>query len=349
MLFELGVDVLVVTKRFFRLLMMCATLGSAVVAASEAPINKIAFGSCLKQHKDLRVLESIASEKPDLFVFAGDNVYADTLDTDQLVSVYNSLGATSEYRALKQSTRIVATWDDHDYGAYDAGANHPNKVGAQQAFLDFFEEPPGTARRQSEGIYTSYSYGEGDQRVNVVLLDTRYFRSSLEAYIRADFKSDYRPNLDAQATVLGGKQWGWLQQELAKPGALTLVVSSTQLLPKNHRFEKWANFPFERKRLLDLLDTAAANEVVVVSGDRHFSELSKTTLASGRTLYEITTSGMNTDGHYGESEDNPHRLHWVGHQGFATVNLDWTAASPAIKVVYHDTAGIPVYEKRLFE
>jgi len=337
-----------VARGLYLLTVVLAVWSGGGAQASNSPISKIAFGSCLKQYKDLSVLTSIANVEADLFVFAGDNVYADTLDTEKLVAVYSKLGDTPEYQALKRSTPIVATWDDHDYGAYDAGVDHPNKVDAQKALLDFFGEPEDSKRRKTEGIYTSYSYGEGAQRVNLILLDTRYFRSGLEAYIRSDLRSDYRPNTDVDATVLGTKQWAWLKNELQNPGALTIVVSSTQLLPESHRFEKWANFPLERKRLLRLLDSAAADQVVVVSGDRHFSELNMTHLDSGRTLYEVTTSGMNTDGHYGRNETNPYRQHWVGHQGFATINLDWRAGAPTLTLVYHDTSGSPVYETELF-
>lgn len=39
------------------------------------------------------------------------------------------LGSQPGYIKLKKTTKILATWDDHDYGANDAGAEYPKKKG----------------------------------------------------------------------------------------------------------------------------------------------------------------------------------------------------------------------------
>ncbi len=46
--------------------------------------------------------------------------------------------------------------------------------------LDFFEVPADDIRRQREGVYWSQVFGPAGKRVQVILLDTRYFRSPLK-------------------------------------------------------------------------------------------------------------------------------------------------------------------------
>ena len=67
--------------------------------------------------------------------------------------------------------------------------------------------------------------------------------------------------------------------------AVTVIVSSIQLLAQEHRFEKWANFPNERARLLDLLNDYAKGKTLVISGDRHAAEISALELSGGKAHY----------------------------------------------------------------
>ncbi len=63
----------------------------------------------------------------------------------------------------------------------------------------------------------------------------------------------YGLNQDAKARVLSNEQWKWLEAELKKPAELRIIVSSIQILADDHGFEKWGNFPLERKKFLDTI------------------------------------------------------------------------------------------------
>ena len=52
--------------------------------SSNQVLTRLAVGSCLKQNQDLSVLEAVISTGADMFVFAGDNIYADTTDENLL-------------------------------------------------------------------------------------------------------------------------------------------------------------------------------------------------------------------------------------------------------------------------
>ena len=48
----------------------------------------IAFGSCNKQYLDQPLWEDIGKNNPDLFIWAGDNIYADTENMDKMRKKY---------------------------------------------------------------------------------------------------------------------------------------------------------------------------------------------------------------------------------------------------------------------
>ncbi len=66
-----------------------------------------------------------------------------------------------------------------------------------------------------------------------------------------------------------------------------------QILPTQHNYEKWNTFPQERKKLFGLLSQYKVPGVILMSGDRHIGELSKTEIAGlDYPLVELTTSGL---------------------------------------------------------
>jgi alkaline phosphatase D len=140
--------------------------------------------------------------------------------------------------------------------------------------------------------------------------------------------------------VLGRAQWGWLEERLAEPADIHLVVSSIQVIPEDHCFEKWANFPHERERLLQLLAVASA-PALILSGDRHFAEISRIELPGARgALLELTSSGMNSAG-AGKNDPNRHRAlaPVVREDNFATLDLDWDSAGLRLGLAIRGTDG----------
>ncbi|HEY2250263.1 MAG TPA: alkaline phosphatase D family protein, partial [Planctomycetaceae bacterium] len=148
-------------------------------AADEVPLSRMAFGSCAKQDQPQPIWDAIVDTKPQLFVFLGDNIYADTQDMNVLRAKYAQLAGQPGFRKLKEICPVVGTWDDHDLGANDAGAEYPKKKESQQVFLDFFGVPKDDPRRTQEGVYSGHVYGPQGKRVQLILLDARYFRSPL--------------------------------------------------------------------------------------------------------------------------------------------------------------------------
>jgi alkaline phosphatase D len=213
----------------------------------------------------------------------------------------------------------VGTWDDHDFGVNDGGKEYPSKEGSQAALLDFLGEPEDSPRRQQEGVYASYTLGHPPRQVKVILLDTRY----------------HRDPPGPSGDILGEAQWEWFQEELESSRAqVNIIGSGFQFLPVDHRFEKWANFPEARNRLLDIIAEAGVPGVILISGDRHLAEISMVSEAPlTYPLYEITSSGMTHFVTRPNGETNRHRVGplFTG-LNFGILEIDWNEDSPRVRM-----------------
>lgn len=319
-------------------------------AAQDArPLARIAFGSCADQDKPLPIFEKIADAKPDLLLLLGDNIYAD-LDKSKKVTVelikekYDILAKLPGWQKLKGTCPMLAIWDDHDYGINDAGEEWELKDESKKILLDFFEVSPDSPRRKRGGVYVSTIIGPVGKRVQVIMLDGRYYRSKLEKSKDPDPIFKYRgyiPNEDPKATMLGEEQWKWLEEQLKQEAEVRLICSGVQVVSDEHPFEKWANFPKERERLYKLIRDTKAGGVIVLSGDRHLGDISCRKDILDYPLFDVTASGLNQGSkEWRAPEKNSYRIGGMpygDHFGFVTI--DWNAADPVISLQLRDVNG----------
>jgi hypothetical protein len=315
-----------------------------VSARPELMINTIGFGSCARQERPQPIWDTINATHCDAFVLLGDNIYADTADPAVFRQKYALLAAMPGFAKLRETTPLFATWDDHDYGINDGGAGFPGAADAQNEFCDFFEVPANSPRRTTPGVYDCVTLGPAGKRVQLILLDTRMFRSPLKKD-PANPKVTI-PNTDSDATVLGEGQWAWFERRLREPAEIRVVVSSIQFIANEHGSEKWDNFPKERARFLELLRRTQARGVVVISGDRHMAELSALLPADGvpYPLYDLTTSGLNLpvaqepkEGRKpapNKPQPNRYRLHERPYTGsnFGLMRITWSGPNPSLRL-----------------
>ncbi|MBX2875719.1 MAG: alkaline phosphatase family protein [Saprospiraceae bacterium] len=292
-------------------------------------LTKIAIGSCNRQDLDQGIWRNINDEEPDLWIWLGDNIYGDTEDMEQLEEKYIQQKHSFLYGAFRRKTPIIGIWDDHDYGVNDGDKNYTKRAASQQLMLDFLDVPKEAPVRSQEGGYQSYVFGSSGKQVKFILLDARYFRDELE---RNDGYQRYKPNLTGD--ILGEAQWDWLREELSNSSAdIHFIASGIQMIPEEQGFEKWANFPTARKRLLDLLAETKPSQAILLSGDRHISEFSKLEwpgIEGG--LYEFTSSGLTHSYTNFTSEPNQHRMgEVVSERSFGLILIDWSEAEPKLR------------------
>ncbi len=261
-------------------------------------LTRVAFGSCNHQSAPQHMWAQIASANPQLFLMIGDNVYGDNgSDADagleSLRRAYALQASHPEFKDFRARFPMMATWDDHDYGLNDAGGGFPFRRWGEELFETFWGSSD--AVRARPGVYDSSITGPEGARVQVILLDTRYFRSDLK---RAAWTKErpplggYLPDESLDKTMLGEVQWAWLEQELAKPADVRIVVSSIQVITQAHQFEAWSTLPVERNRLLETLKNREASGLAILSGDRHAAGIYKAQ-HKGETMWELTSSSLN--------------------------------------------------------
>ncbi len=312
----------------------CKTEKASVVVLSEKSHFTIAFGSCNKHDSPNLLWDDIQAENPDVWIWGGDIVYADTDDMVELRRVYKAQSEVVGYKRLKSKVPVIGSWDDHDYGLNDGGVEFSSKRESQQELLNFLEVAEESPRRKQEGVYAAHDYNLPKGKVKVVVLDTRYFRTSLTKDTAT--KKRNKPNPYGEGSVLGETQWQWLETTLSNSDAdFNVIVSSVQFLSNEHGFECWGNFPHEVDKLKAMIAASKAKGVLILSGDRHISEFSKTKV-EGLTypLIDFTSSGLTHAYSKFSGEPNPFRVGEVIHtESFGVLDFDFSKKQVVFKMV----------------
>ncbi len=304
----------------FLFLISCGS--SSRINPENDPDFVIAFGSCNREDEPQPLWDAILKNNPEVFLWGGDNIYSDTDNAEKMKSEYLMQKQNKGYQKVRNKMTVLATWDDHDYGLNDGGKEWHFKKESQQLFLDFMEVPENDPRRSREGVYYAEVFETSKGSVKVILLDTRYFRDELKPSEDPDKR--YEPST---GTILGEKQWQWLEKELGNSDAdFNVILSSIQILAVEHGYETWGNFPSEIDKLKNLIVSSEAKNVILLSGDRHISEFSKVEVEGlNYPLIDFTSSGLNNNWDSFSGEPNRNRLgKVVSDKSFGVLNFDFS-------------------------
>lgn len=276
---------------------------------------RIAFGSCSKisQYGVAPVYEAIADERPDFSIFLGDNVYFIVADGsnvhfrgtpttgpvgdwnffESMVARYLRTRNHPDLRRMLRTIPSYAVWDDHDYGPDNADSLFELKEEAARAFVQVWANPSyGTAA--TPGIFSSFRHGP----VEVFLMDDRFHKLS--------------PLRNPELTPETGRIWGkeqlqWLMKGLrASDAAVKVIANGTQFLSQSQTGEgHFQEARGEQRTLLEFLAREKIGGVVILSGDRHFSEAMQQAQPGGALVVECTSSPLQQGQTVG-SIDRPH-------------------------------------------
>jgi alkaline phosphatase D len=366
-------------------LSLCTLSVSDSAAASvdfehpETKLEKLAFGSCHKRkYANAPIWESVKAEEADAWLWTGDAVYPPARGIASVALL------EEEYRQMKENTTlgysdfkppagIYGSWDDHDYGGNDAGDEMPAKKARATAFWDFLGlNPPGVDR---QGLYSTVSWGTAPEKVQAILLDTRWnrqnhcvpsFATRLPlgagiACVTRWLSAGLWPRLcSPSALLLGEEQWAWLEDLLSSEendASVMVIVSSIQVFTTNPVMESWGHFPAERDRLVRLLSKASERQgIVLLSGDVHHGEIldpAATTSAAAASFLEVTSSGLTHDcsmpfygamcqplldgfaDHRFASSSN----YYIG-RNYGSLSVDWSSRTFTVQV--HNVTGASV-------
>lgn len=326
-----------------------------------------AHGSCAHQKKPQAVWRTLIGLAPQLFLFNGDIVYGDCTNSSycgNLPTAWRDLFGNVNFQAATRALPMMGMLDDHDYGANDCHMGVPEyeswKAYAKDIFLERFGVPSSDERRFREGLYTHRTFGPAGRRTQLVLLDTRWFRSKFldtpcpycpgkERYVPYNESNHPSPSL----SMLGETQWRWLEGVLREPADLRIVTSTVQVLAMNHGWERWGLIPSEVGRLLRLLNATRANGVILLSGDRHTGGIYRLDAGDERAfgaaspypLYEVTSSSLTHSYRTSEAEAFTLRLGNLTHENnFGTVRVDWEARRVTLDLRASDDCGLSKQE-----
>lgn len=314
----------------------------------DAPDFTLALGSCSYINEEsldrpgkgygsnYSIFESINSKNPDIMLWMGDNVYLREADWDSKTGIYHRYThsrSIKEIQPLLAKTQNFAIWDDHDFGPNDGDRSFYNKHFTQQAFKDFWANKSyGLDVNQNEGICSTFSWGDAD----FFLLDDRFFKS---------------PNnrKTGEKTILGKQQLEWLIDALSSSKASFKVIAiGGQVLNTSARFENYECYKDEKNYLLDQIKKNSIKGVLFLSGDRHFTELSKISISETQQLYDWTVSPLTSGISASYKEDtNSNRMEGslFAENCFGIISFSGNALNRQLKLTLFNKEGKELWNK----
>ena len=314
----------------------------------DAPDFTIAFGSCNYINEEVvdrpgkgygsgyQIYESIHNKKPNIMLWGGDNIYLREADWDSKTGIYHRYTHTrsiKELQPLLASTQNFAIWDDHDFGPNDGDRSYYFKYETQNAFKNFWANKTyGTDANQKEGIYSTFNWGDAQ----FFLLDDRFFKS---------------PNdrLTGEKTIIGSTQFEWLIDALSSSkAAFKVIVIGGQVLNPSARFENYENYPKEKQKLLSEIEANKIKGILFLTGDRHFSELSKLNRENTYPLYDWTVSPLTSGvGNSYKDDVNKNRVEGslFAQNNFGILSFSGNKANRQLKLTLFDVQGKELWNK----
>ena len=280
-----------------------------------------------------RALWHWRTDPPPFRLALGSCFYLREADWNTRTGVLHRYGHTRalpELQPLLGSVHHYATWDDHDYGPNNSDRSFAGKGLSREAFELFWGNPPFTVAGLG-GVTNTFEWSD----VQVFLLDDRWDRSP------------NRRRETGDRVYFGERQLEWLVDALAASRArFKIVAVGGQVLNPLQTFENYANYPEERSRLLDAIQREGIEGVLFVSGDRHFTELTRLDRPGTYPLYDLTVSPL-TAGAVDRVEDNPARVEGtlVNQHNFAILEFTGPRLDRTLRITVHDSGGRPLWSR----
>jgi alkaline phosphatase D len=270
-------------------------------------------GGARYNHKYEHIWDTIASYKPDAFLFLGDNIYADMPQLRNMQRLYYyRRQLRPEYRRMSAGTAIYAIWDDHDFGKNDCAGGPEKftpdwKLPVWKVFKENWNNPYYGGGADQPGCWYDFAIGD----VDFFMTDGRYYRSYKDG------------------TMLGPVQKKWLLAKLKASKATFKVIASgtlwTETADKGGK-DSWWGVKEEREEIFSLIDKEKIGGVILISADRHRTDVYQIKRPNGYTLYEFETSKL-TNNHTHGTRKQALFSYNKGHF-FGMLNFDLTKPDP---------------------
>lgn len=212
-----------------------------VLPSEYSALSTVAFSSCYKpanQNSDTLWKHMREVLSPDLWLWLGDNMYADGVNLEYKRSAYSDARSDPYYSAYgplaSPMIPVMATWDDHDASSNNDGSGYDCTLESETEFVIHFGIPPSDPRHPDQGsdrqvgVYSATMFSRpeevgGGNGIHVIMLDGRTGRDPTFP--------DYGACRGGETQMLSASQWSWLDSELQKYSDVKIIGSGTQVLP----------------------------------------------------------------------------------------------------------------------
>ena len=261
------------------------TYSFRTMAAAHQPVKfRLAFGGGAGYvPENERAFHTIRETEPDVLLLLGDNVYSDDPESAAMQHYcYYRRQARPEFSGLVARAPVFSIWDDHDFGLNDCVEGPeidvpPWKREVYRVFRNNWINPAYGGGHANPGCYYDFYLGD----VHFIMLDGRYYR-----------------NLDpekGEVSMLGSAQRRWFLEKLkASRGTFKVLCSPVPWVfeAKGDSQDTWNGFREERRMIFDFLAEHQIEGVVLMSADRHRSDLWRIDRDDGYALYEFNSSRL---------------------------------------------------------
>ncbi len=306
------------------------------VVTAPAPDSKtrmrIAYGSCSKEI-DQPIFSAISATNPDLFLFVGDNNYANTQHRDALRWNYRQFRNVPERANLVANVPSLATWDDHDFLANNSDGTCLNRYEALAAFKEYWANPS-YGLPEAPATFFNHRWGAAE----FFVLDCRMYRPDVNDPVKRCEPDPNPPNLPRADGPLGPVQEAWLIEKLkASDATFKFMVCGSRMTPEGS-LDSWKSFPEAQARLFSAIDTNNIDGVVSLSGDIHRSVFSSLP-APAYAIPELVSSPLAHSRGTCSTTASLDRECYNATDSFVTLDIDSSLDDPTLTARILDDGG----------
>mgnify|MGYP003978998987 CR=1 FL=1 len=280
---------------------------------------------------------TIGEQRPDVLMLLGDNTYSDAPEMPEMQHYcYYRRQSRPEFRSLVSQVPVYTIWDDHDFGTNDCQGGplveEPYwKVPVWNVFKNNWVNPKYGNGGIQPGCWYDYYVGN----VHFIMLDGRTYR-------------DLRPSDESRPTMLGPTQIKWLRRTIKESsGVFTVLVSPVPWVfsAKGDSKDTWNGFKKERNEIFDVIKQSGRNGVLLMSADRHRSDLWKIQREGLYPLYEFNSSRL-TNQHV-HPEMAAAEFSYNKKQSFGIVEFDTTISDPTVDYRIINIDGKQIHSRQI--
>jgi hypothetical protein len=228
---------------------------------------------------DLQKVWSQYSEKVNLNILLGDNIYLSEYQAD------TETGVVQRYKKLYNQPFLSGSWsstafnainDDHDLGVNDVSYGGPGLYLNRKIFAEMW--PNNNLNNISPLIWSFFKYD-----LSFVGLDCRSFCTE---------------PVNPTSTILGETQLKWLRQTLysikeLNPNSFVFICTG---IPFIRPREPYYDFGYlnDQNAIIAMIEEFDLKNVIFLTGSAHFSDISQREIGKGITITEFINSPMGT-------------------------------------------------------